>query len=393
MGRKTFQSIGKPLPGRTKIVLTRDPGVAAPGVRDGAELRRRARAARGDAQRRGVDADHGDRRRRHLSRKPCRWPTALEITRVHAAPEGDAVFRRSIPALWRETRRAGTSGRPGRRRRVHLRRPIGVIEALMRRDASTSRAPLKWRRNPTITPCQNDHRRRHRSGRSRRTAMPWSNQSGGGGPWGSGGPRGRGARVRKSSGADAARSRGTAAPQPGQAAAVLPGGGLGGKGVASSAWPRWCCGAVRLLPRRARRGRRRPALRPARPDASSRACNYHLPYPIETVLTPRVTRQQRPRSACARSTTSRRGGTHPRRAGGKPDAHRRREHRRHRFHGAVADQATAQASPTILFNIQNPDGTVKAVAESAMREVIGRSNIQPILTGARQNDREPRCTS
>ena len=38
-----------------------------------------------------------------------------------------------------------------------------------------------------------------------------------------------------------------------------------------------------------------------------------------------------------------------------------------------------------LFNIQNPEGTVKAVAESAMREVIGRSEIQPILTGARQS--------
>src|SRR5262249_3538682 len=37
-----------------------------------------------------------------------------------------------------------------------------------------------------------------------------------------------------------------------------------------------------------------------------------------------------------------------------------------------------------LFNIQSPEGTVKAVAESAMREVIGRSTIQPILTGARQ---------
>ena len=36
-----------------------------------------------------------------------------------------------------------------------------------------------------------------------------------------------------------------------------------------------------------------------------------------------------------------------------------------------------------LFNIQNPEGTVKAVAESAMREVVGRANIQPILTGAR----------
>jgi membrane protease subunit HflK len=37
-----------------------------------------------------------------------------------------------------------------------------------------------------------------------------------------------------------------------------------------------------------------------------------------------------------------------------------------------------------LFNIQQPEGTVKAVAESAMREVVGRSEIQPILTGARQ---------
>jgi modulator of FtsH protease HflK len=38
-----------------------------------------------------------------------------------------------------------------------------------------------------------------------------------------------------------------------------------------------------------------------------------------------------------------------------------------------------------LFNIQNPEGTVKAVAESAMREVIGRSEIGPIITGARLN--------
>jgi membrane protease subunit HflK len=37
-----------------------------------------------------------------------------------------------------------------------------------------------------------------------------------------------------------------------------------------------------------------------------------------------------------------------------------------------------------LFNVQGPETTVKAVAESAMREVIGQSNIGPILTGARQ---------
>jgi membrane protease subunit HflK len=37
-----------------------------------------------------------------------------------------------------------------------------------------------------------------------------------------------------------------------------------------------------------------------------------------------------------------------------------------------------------LFNIQNPETTVKEVAESAMREVVGQNNIQPILTEARQ---------
>lgn len=41
------------------------------------------------------------------------------------------------------------------------------------------------------------------------------------------------------------------------------------------------------------------------------------------------------------------------------------------------------SAPDYLFNIQNPEGTVKAVAESAMREIIGQSDIEPILTEAR----------
>jgi membrane protease subunit HflK len=36
-----------------------------------------------------------------------------------------------------------------------------------------------------------------------------------------------------------------------------------------------------------------------------------------------------------------------------------------------------------LFNIQNPDETVKEVAESAMREVVGQSEIKPLITEAR----------
>ena len=37
-----------------------------------------------------------------------------------------------------------------------------------------------------------------------------------------------------------------------------------------------------------------------------------------------------------------------------------------------------------LFNIQNPEITVKDVAESAIRDIVGQSDIQPLLTGARQ---------
>lgn len=43
---------------------------------------------------------------------------------------------------------------------------------------------------------------------------------------------------------------------------------------------------------------------------------------------------------------------------------------------------------SFLFNVQNPDnqldGTIKAVAESAMREVVGKNQIEPILTQNRE---------
>ncbi|MCA0405625.1 MAG: FtsH protease activity modulator HflK [Proteobacteria bacterium] len=43
----------------------------------------------------------------------------------------------------------------------------------------------------------------------------------------------------------------------------------------------------------------------------------------------------------------------------------------------------AKKPQDFVFNLRSPEQTVKAVAESAMREVIGRRDIQPILTGAR----------
>ena len=41
MGRKTYLSIGRPLPGRTNIVVSRDPTFAAPGIVAAPEPRRR----------------------------------------------------------------------------------------------------------------------------------------------------------------------------------------------------------------------------------------------------------------------------------------------------------------------------------------------------------------
>ncbi len=54
MGRKTFLSIGKPLAGRTNIVVSRDPAFAAPGILVAPSLDAAFAAARGDALRRQV---------------------------------------------------------------------------------------------------------------------------------------------------------------------------------------------------------------------------------------------------------------------------------------------------------------------------------------------------
>ena len=110
--------------------------------------------------------------------------------------------------------------------------------------------------------------------------------------------------------------------------------------------------------------------------------NYHLPYPIETVLLPKALRV----STIIIGMTliddpARRGRT----MRDVPEESLM----------LTGDENIVDVDFTVLwrikpdgvgdylFNIQNPEGTVKAVAESAMREVIGRSNIQPILTGAR----------
>src|SRR5271154_439885 len=113
--------------------------------------------------------------------------------------------------------------------------------------------------------------------------------------------------------------------------------------------------------------------------------NYHLPYPIETVLLPKALRV----STLSIGMTliddpARRGRTM--RDVPEESLMLTGDENIVDVDFTVLWRIKPKGVADFLFNIQNPEGTVKAVAESAMREVIGRSNIQPILTGARTSN-------
>lgn len=100
MGRHTFQSIGKALPGRTNIVLSRDFSVPAPGAQLATSFDTALAAARADAKKRGVNeimVIGGT----DIFERTMPIATRLEITHVHASPEGDRFFPEIDPAQWR----------------------------------------------------------------------------------------------------------------------------------------------------------------------------------------------------------------------------------------------------------------------------------------------------
>ena len=110
--------------------------------------------------------------------------------------------------------------------------------------------------------------------------------------------------------------------------------------------------------------------------------NYHLPYPVETVLTPKAL-QVRKIDVGMRVVDDLRRGTTTRDVP-EESLMLTGDENIVDVDFSVLWRIKPNGVGQYLFNIQNPQGTVKAVAESAMREVIGRSEIQPILTGARQ---------
>ena len=106
--------------------------------------------------------------------------------------------------------------------------------------------------------------------------------------------------------------------------------------------------------------------------------NYHLPFPIESVMTPKVSKVNRIDVGFRSSNEGSRGAI-----------------------GDIKEESAMltgdenivdinysvfwviKDASKYLFNIQDPIGTIKVVAETAMREVIARKKIQTILTQGR----------
>jgi modulator of FtsH protease HflK len=102
--------------------------------------------------------------------------------------------------------------------------------------------------------------------------------------------------------------------------------------------------------------------------------NYHMPYPVESVLTPRVTSINRV------EVGFRSGG----RSSKATDNSISEESLMLTGDENIVDvnfevQWKISGAPDFLFNVRNPEETVKAVSESAMREVIGKTNISTVL--------------
>jgi dihydrofolate reductase len=104
MGRKTFASLRRPLPGRTNIVMTRDPNFKAAGAAVTTSLDSARAIALGDALRRSaseITVIGG-------AEIYAQWMSVadrLEITEVHARPEGDTRLPPINPKDWEEVAR------------------------------------------------------------------------------------------------------------------------------------------------------------------------------------------------------------------------------------------------------------------------------------------------
>jgi dihydrofolate reductase len=101
MGRATYESIGRPLPGRTTIVLTRDPAWRADGVTAAGSIEDALERADGDVYVAGGAAVY-----------EAALPYADEqlISEIALEPEGDTFYPAFDPADWPEVSRDHREG-------------------------------------------------------------------------------------------------------------------------------------------------------------------------------------------------------------------------------------------------------------------------------------------
>ncbi len=131
MGRATYESIGRPLPGRTNVVLTRDPHWHRDGVVVARSLADAvARFAPGPVMIFGGGAVYAD---------AMPYADRLEITHVDAEPAGDTRFPPIDPAVWTEHAREDHDG-------------FAFVTYLRRPDAPAARVPAPAHRRSADRP-------------------------------------------------------------------------------------------------------------------------------------------------------------------------------------------------------------------------------------------------
>lgn len=104
MGRKTYESIGKPLDQRDNIVITRKRGLSLPGAHVTGSLDEALTLARALAERRGTDEIMiiGGA---EIFREALPLAQRIYLTRVHGRPEGEILLDAFDAREWREVAR------------------------------------------------------------------------------------------------------------------------------------------------------------------------------------------------------------------------------------------------------------------------------------------------
>ncbi|MES2653619.1 MAG: dihydrofolate reductase [Bacteroidota bacterium] len=95
MGRKTYDSIGKPLPNRRSIVITRSTDLVIDGVEVVNSLNEAIELCKSDEQAFIIGGAE-------IYNQAMPYATAIHLTKVHQQYEADAFFPEINPTVWKE---------------------------------------------------------------------------------------------------------------------------------------------------------------------------------------------------------------------------------------------------------------------------------------------------